>query len=205
MPGFYEKVIVPPLIDCLCGLDAITKQRQKILPQARGKVLEVGLGRGRNLPHYDKAQVTEIVGLDPVLEFDSAAQRRIDASGLNVNLLSLSAEDIPAADGSFDTVVCTYTLCSIDRPEHALREMRRVLKPSGQLLFCEHGEADQISIATWQHRLTPAWRKIAGNCHMNRNVSALLQNAGFSNLNIQQGYIPGPRILCYNYWGSAQR
>lgn len=202
--NFYEKRIVPPLIDCLCGLSAIEEQRKKVVPLASGEVLEIGIGRGLNIPYYRQDRVSRIIGLDPVLEFDTKAQKRIDASGLDVELLSLSAQSIPAETDRFDTVVCTYTLCSIDQPAAALAEMHRVLKPGGQFIFCEHGSAPDAGVARWQDRMTPAWRKIAGNCHMNRVVSNLLAASPFSQVHMEQDYIPGPRILCYNYWGTAQ-
>lgn len=203
--GLYERYCLPLLLDCACGLKPIRKQREKLLPQARGDVLEVGIGTGRNLAHYDPARIDRIWGLDPAAEMHAKARRRLADAKLDVELMPLSAESIPTDDARFDTVVLTYTLCSIPDPVAALQEMRRVLRPGGQLLFCEHGLAPDANIARWQQRLTPAWRRIAGNCHMNRDVPALLQSGSFNPVDLQQMYIPGPKVLSYNYWGSAGR
>jgi len=201
--NFYERNIVPRLVDLLCGVKAIRMQRAKIVPLAAGRVLEPGLGTGRNLAFYQAEQIEYICGVDPAVELNSLSKRRIKASGLPVELLPLSAETLPAEDDSFDNIVLTYTLCSIPEPIQALREMRRVLKPGGQLLFCEHGAAPDLGVRRWQDRLTPTWRKIAGNCHMNREIKNLLEAAGFQIQTLETGYIPGPRILTYNYWGIA--
>ena len=137
--NWYDRHILPYLIDLACGIGPVARQREKVVPQARGRVLEIGLGTGRNIPYYDKSRVSRIVGVDPALRMHHLADRRIARSGLNVELIGLSAEKLPAADASFDTVVCTYTLCTIPDPHAALLEMRRVLAPTGKLLYCEHG------------------------------------------------------------------
>lgn len=203
--GLYDRYLLPRLIDFACGLEPIRRQRDKIVPLARGDVLEVGIGTGRNIGHYDAAQVHRIWGLDPATQMNPRLKRRLRDVDLDVELLSLPAETIPGEDERFDTVLVTYSLCSIPEPIAALREMRRVLRPGGQLLFCEHGRAPDASVARWQDRLTPAWRRVAGNCSLNRDIPDLLAAAGFRLTDLQQGYIPGPRILSYNYWGSAQR
>ncbi|MGH8454183.1 MAG: class I SAM-dependent methyltransferase [Nevskiales bacterium] len=202
--SFYEKHVLPYLIDLACGIRPVRRQRQKLVPLASGKVLEVGIGTGLNLPHYDAALVERIWGLDPALEMHSLAAKRVARSGLPVQLVGLSAEKIPMADHSFDTVLLTYTLCSIADPVTALREMRRVLKPGGQLLFCEHGQAPDASVRRWQDRLTPVWSRIAGNCHLNRAVPQLLEASGFRTERMETLYLPGPRPLTYNYWGIAR-
>ncbi len=200
----YEKYILPHLIDLACGIRPVRRQRQKLVPLAYGKVLEVGIGTGLNLPHYDASKVDQLWGLDPALKLHSLATKRVRNSGLSVELIGLSAEAIPMPDQSFDTVVLTYTLCSIEDPVAALREMHRVLKPEGQLLFCEHGQAPDASVRRWQDRLTPAWSKIAGNCHLNRPIPQLLREAGFQTDNLETMYLPGPRPLTFNYWGLAR-
>jgi len=203
--GFYDRYCLPLVLDCACGLKPIRKQREKLLPMARGKVLEVGIGTGRNLAHYDAAQVDKIWGLDPATDMHRKARRRLADTGLDIEFMPLSAETIPTDDARFDTVVLTYTLCSIPDPVAALKEMRRVMRPDGQLLFCEHGLAPDANVARWQQRLTPAWRKIAGDCHMDRDIPTLLQSGGFTVADLQQMYIPGPKVLSYNYWGRAGR
>ena len=200
---FYERYCLPRLLDLACGVRPVRRQRDKVVPLARGEVLEVGIGTGLNLPHYRAEQIERIWGLDPATEMNRTTRKRLCGTGLDLELLALSAEQIPVENDRFDTVVLTYTLCSIPDPVAALREMKRTLRPGGRLLFCEHGLAPEPSIARWQRRLTPAWRRIAGDCHMDRDVPALLDAAGFKVDDLQQGYIPGPRVLTYNYWGEA--
>ncbi len=190
------------MIDWACGVSLFSRQRQMLIPLAHGRVLEVGLGTGRNLPFYDRQRVRQVVGVDPALSLHPIARRRVLASGLDVELMGLSAERLPASDASFDTVVSTYTLCSIPDPVAALREMRRVLKPGGQLLFSEHGLAPEPGVARWQTRLQPYWKPLAGGCHLDRDIPALLAEAGFA-CDVQQHYLWGPRVLSYHYWGGA--
>ena len=200
---FYERYCLPRLLDLACGVRPVRRQRDKVVPLARGEVLEVGIGTGLNLAHYRAEQIERIWGLDPATEMNRTTRKRLCGTGLDLELLALSAEQIPVENDRFDTVVLTYTLCSIPDPVAALREMKRTLRPGGRLLFCEHGLAPEPSIARWQRRLTPAWRRIAGDCHMDRDVPALLDAAGFKVDDLQQDYIPGPRVLTYNYWGEA--
>jgi len=203
--SLYDRYVLPQVLDFACGLKAISKQREKVVPLARGNTLEVGIGTGQNLCHYDQQKISQLWGLDPAAEMQPKARKRMQAAGLNVDLIPISAEAIPKDDASFDTVVLTYTLCSIPDPVAAVKEIRRVLKPGGQLLYCEHGLAPDAGVAKWQERLTPAWRKIAGDCRMGRDIPSLLRAGGFELPDMQQGYIPGPKILCYNYWGVASR
>lgn len=200
---FYERYCLPRLLDLACGVRPVRRQRNRVVPLACGEVLEVGIGTGLNLPHYRAEQIKRIWALDPATQMNRTTRKRLCGTGLDLELLALSAERIPVENDRFDTVVLTYTLCSIPDPVVALREMKRTLRPGGRLLFCEHGLAPQPSIARWQRRLTPAWRRIAGDCHMDRDVPALLDAAGFKVDVLQQGYIPGPRVLTYNYWGEA--
>ncbi|HLF31290.1 MAG TPA: class I SAM-dependent methyltransferase, partial [Xanthomonadales bacterium] len=156
------------------------------------------------LAYYDSAKITKIVGLDPGLEMHRLARKRIAKSGMAVELVGLSAERIPFEVGSFDTVVVTYALCTIPDPMAALKEMRRVLKRGGKLIFCEHGKAPDPSVLRWQDRLTPLWAKIAGGCQLNRDIPALLKEAGFLSSDMETMYLPGPRPLTYNFWGTAE-
>jgi ubiquinone/menaquinone biosynthesis C-methylase UbiE len=203
-PGWYERRVLPWLLDLACGIRPFWRQRQKVVPLASGRVLEIGIGTGLNLAHYDKARVDQVVGLDPGVEMHPLVQRRADAAGIRVQLVALSAERIPFEDGLFDTVLSTYTLCTIPDPVAALKEMRRVLKPSGRLIFCEHGLARDASVRAWQRRLTPAWSRVAGGCQLDRDIPDLLQQAGFRCVDLQTGYLPGPRPLGYNFWGLAE-
>jgi ubiquinone/menaquinone biosynthesis C-methylase UbiE len=201
---WYDRHILPWALDWACGLPMVGRQRQKVVPLAQGRVLEVGIGTGLNMPYYDKARVQQITGLDPALELHPRARQRIAAAGLPVELVGLSAEQIPRPDASFDTVLVTYTLCSIPDPLAALREMRRVLAPGGTLLFCEHGRAPDAAVAHWQDRLQPLWGKFAGGCHLNRDIPALLDAAGFACPALHTRYLSGPRVVSFNFWGEAR-
>ena len=200
---WYDRHILPVALDFACGLPMVGRQRQLIVPLAQGRVLEVGIGTGLNMRYYDKNRVTKIVGLDPALELHPLARERIAQAGLEVELLGLSAESIPLPDASFDTVLMTYTLCTIPDPLAALREMRRVLARGGQLLYCEHGRAPDASVQRWQERLQPLWGKLAGGCHLGRDIAALLRAAGFQLPDLHTGYLPGPRPMTFHYWGVA--
>jgi ubiquinone/menaquinone biosynthesis C-methylase UbiE len=200
--AWYERHLLPWLIDLTCGMAPIRRQRLLVIPRAHGDVLEVGIGTGLNLPLYDPARVASVTGVDPALRMHHLAQRRAAASGLDVRLMGLSAETLPAADASFDTVVSTYTLCTIPDPLAALREMRRVLRPGGRLLFAEHGLAPDAGVAAWQRRLNPLWSPLAGGCRLDRDIPALLRAAGFR-ADVQSRYLPGPRFVSYHYWGEA--
>jgi ubiquinone/menaquinone biosynthesis C-methylase UbiE len=181
----------------------VRRQRGKVVPLAQGQVLEIGIGTGLNLEYYDKTRIEKIVGLDPGLEMHQLAQKRVAKAGMPVELVGLSAEEIPFDASTFDTVVVTYTLCTIPDPVAALKEMRRVLKAGGKLIFCEHGLAPDPAVRWWQDRLTPLWSNIAGGCQLNRDIPALLQTAGFRSEDMETMYLPGPRPLTYNCWGTA--
>lgn len=201
--AWYERHVLPYLIDLACGIGPVQKQREKVVPLAAGRVLEIGIGTGLNLPHYDRARVERVIGLDPGMEMHRLARKRLQETGLSVELVGLSAERIPYDDASFDCVLVTFSLCTIPDPVAALCEMRRVLKPGGKLIFCEHGRAPDASVARWQDRLTPVWSRFAGGCHLNRDIPALLAEAGFRCETLETMYLPGPRPLTYNYWGTA--
>ena len=201
--SWYDRHLLPHLVDFACGTQPVRRQREMIVPLAHGRVLEVGIGTGLNMPFYDPSRVRYIVGVDPALQMHRLASKRIARAGLDVELVGISAETLPLEDESIDTVVTTYTLCTIPDPVAALREMRRVLAPGGRLLFCEHGRAPDESVRRWQARLTPHWQKIAGGCHLDRDIPVLLEVAGFRCDALQMRYLPGPRPLTYNYWGVA--
>ena len=200
--NWYERNVLPWLIDFACGMKSVGEQRKKVIPQARGRVLEIGLGTGLNLPFYDAGRVVELVGVEPSLTMHHLAMRRSRAAGIPVELVGIGAERLPLADRVFDTVVSTYTLCTIPDPVLALRELRRVLAPGGRLLFSEHGRAPDESVRKWQTRIQPVWGKFSGGCHLGRDIPAILKEAGFD-AQVESMYIPGPRIASYHYWGEA--
>ena len=200
--NWYERNVLPWLIDFACGMKSVGEQRKKVIPQARGRVLEIGLGTGLNLPFYDTGRVSELVGVEPSLTMHHLAMKRSRAAGIPVELVGIGAERLPLADRVFDTVVSTYTLCTIPDPVLALRELRRVLAPGGRLLFSEHGKAPDESVRKWQARIQPVWGKFSGGCHLGRDIPAILKEAGFD-AQVESMYIPGPRIASYHYWGMA--
>ena len=200
--NWYERNVLPWLIDFACGMKSVSQQRMKVIPQARGRVLEIGLGTGLNLPFYDTGRVSELVGVEPSLTMHHLAMKRSRAAGIPVELVGIGAERLPLADRVFDTVVSTYTLCTIPDPVLALRELRRVLAPGGRLLFSEHGRAPDESVRKWQTRIQPVWGKFSGGCHLGRDIPAILKEAGFD-AQVESMYIPGPRIASYHYWGMA--
>ncbi|MDH3364215.1 MAG: class I SAM-dependent methyltransferase [Gammaproteobacteria bacterium] len=201
---WYEEKVLPGLINLACGTKPTRKQREKIVPRASGDVLEIGIGSGLNLPFYDRNKVRHVWGLEPSAGMRRLASKAIARSALDVELIDLPGEEIPLDNDSVDTVLVTYTLCTIPEVAEALHGMRRVLKPAGRLLFCEHGKAPDSSVQKWQDRLNPAWKKVAGGCNMNRDIVAILQEAGFLIEDDNRMYIPGLKPLTYNYWGAAR-
>jgi ubiquinone/menaquinone biosynthesis C-methylase UbiE len=201
----YERYVLPKLIDVACSTGNVMKARSKIVPQALGEVLEVGIGSGLNLPFYDPKKVSSIIGIDPAAQMQSLARKRATAIGIPVEVIAFDVQGIHADTDRFDTIVMTFTLCSIDDPVPALREMARVLKPGGRLLFCEHGLAPDPSIESWQHRLTPFWKPMAGGCHLDRDIPALIRAGGFVIDELSEEYLPGPRPMSYVYSGVAHQ
>jgi ubiquinone/menaquinone biosynthesis C-methylase UbiE len=202
--NFYERWILPPILDLVMRQEHLTKYRRTVIAAARGRVLEIGVGSGLNFSLYGK-EVELVYGIDPSPRLLAIARRRAAASTVPVELLLGSATAIPLADDAVDTVVMTWTLCSIPDPLAALREMRRVLKPNGTLCFVEHGRSPEPGIERWQHRITPAWRRVAGGCHLDRKIDELIRLAGFNLTNLQVEYAPGPRTMSYMYQGCACR
>jgi ubiquinone/menaquinone biosynthesis C-methylase UbiE len=202
--GFYDRHVLPHVLDLVCGMPMVTAKRRRVVPLAEGRVLEVGIGSGLNLPHYDRARVQRVIGLDPGEALLATARRRSASSPVPVEFLALEGEHIPLDAGSIDTVVVTYTLCTIPGVEQALEGMRRVLRPGGRLLFCEHGLAPDAGVVRWQRRLDPLWGRMAGGCHLTRDTGALLARAGFAVDWIEQAYARGaPRFAGWHNIGIA--
>ena len=202
--NFYERWILPPLLDLVMRRQDLAKYRRAAVAAAHGRVLEIGVGSGLNFALYGK-QVELVYGIDPSARLLSIARRRAAASGIPAELLQASATAIPLSDDAVDTIVMTWTLCSIPDPLAALREMRRVLKPDGNLYFVEHGLSPEPGVERWQHRITPAWRRMAGGCHLDRKMDDLIRQAGFDLTNLHEEYAPGPRAMSYMYQGCACR
>jgi len=203
--GLYDRYVLPRLLDFAMRQKPISMQRQKVVPQAAGRVLEIGIGSGLNLAFYDQSRVVKLWGLDPSEELRRLARERARDVGLEVEFLGLPGEQIPLDDASVDTVVSTYTMCTIPDVTRALGEVRRVLAPQGTLLFSEHGRAPDAGVARWQDRLDGVWGKVAGGCHLNRPIDGLIRDAGFRFDALDSMYVPGPRPFTYTYWGRAAR
>ena len=199
----YSKHVLPGLVHFACSLKPAMAQREKVVPLAHGRVLEVGVGSGLNLPFYDAARVSKVWGLDPSPEMIRMAGNRARSTSIDVELIEMPGEDVPLENQSADTIVMTYTLCTIADPVRVLREMTRVLKPGGELIFCEHGLAPDLSVRRWQNFFNPAWKQLGGGCHLNREIPQLIRYGGFKITDLTSSYIPGWRPASYNYWGKA--
>ncbi len=202
--GIYDRYVLPHLVNSSCSAKPIRYQRKKVVPQARGRVLEVGMGSGLNLPFYDVEKVEFVWGLEPSEGMRAMAAPAIAAAPFEVKWLGLPGEEIPLEDNSADTIVLTYTLCSIADGIKALQQMKRVLKPGGEMLFCEHGAAPDKDVRKWQDRINPLWKLIGGGCHVNRQIPDMLEAGGFKVSALETMYLPNtPRTLGFTYWGSA--
>jgi len=202
--GFYAKHILPRLLDLAMRNKETARLRAAWIPQARCVVLEIGIGSGLNLPFYS-SEVHQIYGVDPSVELQRMARQRATTGRGKVEFLTQSAEEpLPLASATIDTVVVTWTVCSIPNAAKALQEMKRVLKGSGRLIFVEHGRAPDPAVAAWQDRLTPVWKRITGGCHLNRRIDELVMEAGFQISDLKTCYVAGPRPMTYTYQGVAQ-
>jgi ubiquinone/menaquinone biosynthesis C-methylase UbiE len=201
--GFYQDQIVPLLINLTMRRQELSAYRGRVVPAAEGRVLEIGIGSGLNLPFYSD-KVERLIGLDPSPKLLSMARRNLRRNSSLVELIEGSAEAIPLQNNSVDTVVTTWTLCSIPDADRALGEMHRVLRSAGQLLFVEHGRAPEPNVRRWQDRLTPIWKHIGGGCHLNRAIQMLIEDAGFQFDRVETGYMRGPKTLTFMYEGSAR-
>jgi ubiquinone/menaquinone biosynthesis C-methylase UbiE len=206
MASLYDRYVLPSLLKCGCSTRPIMKQREKVVPKAQGRVLELGIGMGLNLAYYDPGKVASVTGVDPSPELREVALAAPRDPALSVEVRDGTAEALPFEDASFDCVVCTYTLCSIAAPGRALGEARRVLKPGGRLLYCEHGLSPDPKLAKWQRFWEPLWKRMAGGCHLTRPIGAPIEAAGFRREWSDSMMLPGtPPIAAWNEWGACVR
>ncbi len=203
--GLYDRYIMPMLISCACAAGPIMKQRAKVVPGASGDVLELGMGAGSNLEFYDKTRVQKVFAVEPSAGMRTRAVAAAAAVDLPVEIMDGVGEDLPFADHSFDCIVCTYTLCTVSDVARTLSEAKRVLRPGGRFLFCEHGLAPDEDVAVWQRRIEPIWKPIGGGCHLTRRAVDAITAAGFTVEKRDQFYLPRtPRVVGWTEWGEAR-
>jgi SAM-dependent methyltransferase len=205
MTSLYERHVLPHVINFACGAKPIRYQRRKVAPWATGRVLEIGIGGGLNLAYYDPSKVESVTGVDPSESLRRMALEAPRPEGLRLDVQDGTAEALPFDAGAFDTIVCTFTLCSVRSPAASLAEARRVLKPGGDFLFSEHGLSPDHDVQRWQRRLEPLWKPLAGGCHLTRPVASTISTAGFELVKHETMYLPGtPRPLGWAEWGLAR-
>lgn len=203
--GLYDRYVLPKLLDAACSARPIERQRAKIVPQAEGVVLELGFGSGLNIPYYDPKRVERLIALEPSQGMLARSRAKAAEAAFPVDVLAETAEALSLGEASVDTVLVTYSLCTILDPVSALTAARRVLKPGGQLLFCEHGRAPDAGVHRWQRRIEPVWKVIGGGCHLTREIPGLVSAAGFAIDRMETMYLPNsPRWAGFNYWGAAR-
>mgnify|MGYP001273905723 FL=1 len=203
--SFYEKKILPKVLDLLCGSSPINYQRKKIVPKVSGNVLEIGIGSGLNLPHYNVSNISNITALDPAEELTDIAKKRISELDLDIDVINCGAEEIPLESKSFDSILVTYTLCSIENLDDSMKEIRRVIKDDGTLFFCEHGIAPDLKTKNWQNRINPIWKRLMGGCNINRDIPEIISNSKLEIVDLETMFLPGTaRIAGFNYWGTAR-
>jgi len=201
--NLYDRFVLPRIVHFTCSRRPNMRQRAKVVPAASGRVLEIGFGSGLNLPFYDSALVQRLWALDPAEEMWALAREKANRAAFPVEFLKASAEEVPLPDHTVDTVVVTYTLCTVPDAQRALAQIARVLRPNGRLLFCEHGLAPDEGTRKWQRRMNPLWKRLGGGCHLDRDIPALLSGGGFRELELATMYLPGWKPASYNYWGRA--
>lgn len=202
--GFYDRYVGPRFVSCLCSADDIAAEREKVVPLASGVVLEIGIGPGLNLPLYDPSRVERVIGVDPNESFLALGRDRRRHCPVPLEIVQAPAEALPLPSACIDTAVITYTLCSVEDPLQALREVRRVLKPEGRVLFLEHGLSGDERVAAWQHRLNPIWKRLAVGCNLDRPIARLVAEAGFSLRSVDHYYLAGaPRPVGFLCRGEA--
>lgn len=204
--SWYEKFFLPKLCDKCCSTKPINYQRNKVVPLAQGVVLEIGMGSGLNIPFYNKNNIEKIIGLDPSEELNFLAKKVAKKNNIEIDFIISGAEDIALPDNSIDTILITYTLCTIPDLDNSMAEIKRVLKSDGKFIFCEHGIAPDQNIVKWQTRINPIWKALMGGCNINRNIPKIISDGGFDITNINEMYLPStPKIVGYNYWGIAEK
>lgn len=201
--GLYARYVLPRIVHFACSLEPNMRQREKVVPLANGEVLEIGVGSGLNLPFYDASRVTKLWGLEPAVEMRRMAECAVRSLPFTFEFIDLPGEEIPLDANSVDSVLVTYSLCTIPEPQPALRGMARVLRPGGKLIFCEHGAAPDEGVRRWQDRVNPIWKRIGGGCHLNREIPELIRKGGFEIDALESMYLPGWRPATFNYWGTA--
>lgn len=202
--GFYSEHLLPKIVHCACAREPVKQQRKTLIPKASGVVLDVGVGSGLNMPYYDNLRVKKVIGIDPHAQLLKKAFEICRTLPLDCELIKSSIEDLVLADKSIDTIVSTYTLCSVSDIEKAFAKFKKILKPGGTLLFSEHGLSPDPAISQWQNRLTPFWEKITGGCQLNRHIPTMIETGGFHIQSLKSDYLCGLRFACFNYLGSAQ-
>jgi ubiquinone/menaquinone biosynthesis C-methylase UbiE len=206
LTAWYEATVMPRLITCACSQGQVMQRRAAVVPRARGDVFEIGCGGGINQSLYNPAAITSYAGIDPHPGLLDSARDAARAKGWAADLRQGRGEAIPFADASFDCVVCTFTLCSVDDPAQVMRELRRILRLGGEILFLEHGRAPDSGVRGWQERIEPIWKRLAGGCHLTRPVAAALEGAGFAVERLGEGYTPrAPRFAGWMEWGVARK
>jgi ubiquinone/menaquinone biosynthesis C-methylase UbiE len=200
--GLYRKFVLPYLTDFAMRDKAATARRSELVPGAGGVVLEIGIGSGLNLPFYSSA-VRHLYAVDPSPELLAMTRKKAERLAFSVDLRCESAEHLSLDGGSVDTIVMTWALCTIPSPARALREMRRVLKPQGRMIFIEHGLSADSGVRAWQNGLNPVWSRVTGGCNLNRKIDDLIISSGFNIAELRTAYLPGPRPLTYTYEGCA--
>ena len=202
----YNKYILPRILNYTCGQKPFTKQREKIVPLAQGKVLEVGIGSGLNMSYLNPNKVDSFTGIDPSEDLLAMAESQVSDSISEINLIASTAEEMQFENNSFDSVLMTYTLCTVQNASVVLNQIKRVLKQDGQLIFCEHGLAPEFNIITWQNRINQFWPLISGGCNLNKDIPKLFEAEGFTVISMDEMYLPKtPKLLGYNYWGTAKK
>jgi len=204
--SWYERAIMPKLITCACSQGQVMKRRAAVVPKARGDVFELGCGGGINQEFYDAEKMTSYAGVDPHEGLLDAARQSAQTKGLTADFRAGVGEDIPFEDASFDTCVCTFTLCSVQDPQRVLSEMRRILRPGGTALFLEHGRAPDAAVAKWQDRIEPIWKPMAGGCHLTRPITSAVASSGLEVEPVGEGYTPNaPKFAGWMEWGVARK
>lgn len=206
LASWYEANIMPRLITCACSQGQVMKRRAAVVPRAHGDVFELGCGGGINHVFYNPAAITSYAGIDPHAGLLEGARAAAREKGLAADLRQGRGEAIPFADASFDCVVCTFTLCSVQDPRQVMAELRRILRPGGEALFLEHGRAPDVGVLRWQERIEPVWKHLAGGCHLTRPIASALDGAGFAVETLGQDYTPqAPRFAGWMEWGIARK